>query len=252
MPNDTLQRCAVLTGAAGGIGRACLARLAGDGWTVLAVDARPPDGLDAEGAAGRIETLQADIAAPGAAEQIVEHAFRGAGRIDLLVNNAGIGNARPVHETSDEELDRFMAVNFAAAFRLSREALKRMRPGACIIHIASVLALRGTPATSSYVASKAALAGLTRQMAAEYGPRGIRTNAIAPGLIETPLTAGRLAGDASFRRLWADATPWPRLGRAEDIAAAVRFLASPDAEFINGHVLVVDGGWSVAAPGAAG
>src|SRR5690606_15406778 len=93
------------------------------------------------------------------------------GRVDLLCNNAGIGSAGPVHETSDPELDRFLSVNFVAAFRLSREVLPHMGEGGAIVHIASVLALVGTPCTSSYAASKAALIGLTRQMAREYGAR---------------------------------------------------------------------------------
>ena len=132
--------------------------------------------------------------------------------------------------------------------RLSREVLKVMQPGGGIINVASVVNFRATPSTSTYTASKAALAGLTRQMASEYGPRGIRCNAVAPGLVETTLTADKLRCDAKFRRIWVDGTPWHRLGRPEDIAAAIAFLASPDAEFINGHTLVIDGGWSVAAP----
>jgi NAD(P)-dependent dehydrogenase (short-subunit alcohol dehydrogenase family) len=236
-----------VTGAAGGIGSATVVRLLADGWAVVAVDSKGFDtvsNLPTEGA-GLMKIVR-DITEPDAANAIVGATLARFGGLHLLVNNAGIGNAKPVHETDDAELDRFISVNFSSAFRLAREAVKVMRPGASIVHVASVLSLVGTPKSSSYVATKAALAGLTRQMAAEYGPNGIRTNAVAPGLIETALTAERLKSDERFRRIWIDGTPWPRLGRADDVASAIRFLASNEAEFINGHVLVVDGGWSVA------
>ncbi len=242
---DGKRRTAILTGAAGGIGQVCLAELLKDGWHVVAADRQPLPWIPQE-AASRVLELRVDISLPNAAAHIAEEAVRWTGRIDLLCNNAGIGNAGPVHETSDADLLRFMNVNFAAAFRLSRVALPHMESGASIIHITSVLGLLGTPSTAAYAASKAALIGLTRQMAREYGPRGIRTNAVAPGLIDTQLVRDRLNNDAAFRRIWKHGTPFPRLGKPEDIAKAVRFLASGDAAFVNGHVLVVDGGWSAA------
>jgi len=239
-------RIAIVTGAARGIGRATAMRLRADGWSIVAIDQSPmadlPDGLSG------IDEFRCDLTDSAAVKNIVALALERYGRIDLLVNNAGISGAKPVHETDDENLARIMEVNFTVPFRLSREVLKVMQPGSGIINVASVVNFRATPSTSTYTASKAALAGLTRQMASEYGPRGIRCNAVAPGLVETSLTADKLRSDAKFRRIWVDGTPWHRLGRPEDIAAAIAFLASPDAEFINGHTLVIDGGWSVAAP----
>lgn len=239
-------RIAIVTGAARGIGRATAMRLRADGWSIVAIDQSPmadlPDDLSG------IDEFRCDLTDSAAVKNIVALALERYGRIDLLVNNAGISGAKPVHETDDENLARIMEVNFTVPFRLSREVLKVMQPGSGIINVASVVNFRATPSTSTYTASKAALAGLTRQMASEYGPRGIRCNAVAPGLVETSLTADKLRGDAKFRRIWVDGTPWHRLGRPEDIAAAIAFLASPDAEFINGHTLVIDGGWSVAAP----
>jgi NAD(P)-dependent dehydrogenase (short-subunit alcohol dehydrogenase family) len=218
--------------------------LVAGGWNVLAVDLAPLP-ADLVGCAnGRVRTIEIDIAAPGAAEAIAERAAGWSGRIELLCNNAGIGNAGPLHDTTDDALDRYMRVNFAAAFRLSRAVLGHMQAGGTIVHVSSVLGLMGTPSTAAYAASKAALIGLTRQMAREYGPRGIRTNAVAPGLIETGLVRDRLENDAAFGRTWRDGTPFPRLGQARDVARAVCFLASDDAAFVNGHVLVVDGGWS--------
>lgn len=239
-------RIAIVTGAARGIGRATAIRLRSNGWSIVAIDQSPmaelPD--DTTG----IDELRCDLTDSAAVKNVVGLAMERHGRIDLLVNNAGISGAKPVHETDDDNLARIMDVNFTVPFRLCREVLRVMQPGSGIINVASVVNFRATPSTSVYTASKAALAGLTRQMASEYGPRGIRCNAVAPGLIETSLTADKLRNDAKFRRIWADGTPWHRLGRPEDIAAAIAFLASPDAEFINGHTLVIDGGWSVAAP----
>lgn len=245
-PAADLSRIAIVTGAARGIGRATALRLRSNGWSIVAIDQSPmtdlPDDLSG------IDEFRCDLTDSAAVKNVVALALERYGRIDLLVNNAGISGAKPVHETDDENLARIMEVNFTVPFRLSREVLKVMQPGGGIINVASVVNFRATPSTSTYTASKAALAGLTRQMASEYGPRGIRCNAVAPGLVETTLTADKLRCDAKFRRIWVDGTPWHRLGRPEDIAAAIAFLASPDAEFINGHTLVIDGGWSVAAP----
>lgn len=241
-------RVAIITGAAGGIGAATVRKLLGQGWMVVAVDQDAmPDEISPT--PDRVLPIVTDLRADGAADKIAETTVARFGRIDLLVNNAGIAGALPVGETGDDNLARIMEINFTVPFRLSRAALKHMLRGASIVHVASVLCLRATPSTSAYTASKAALAGLTRQMAVDYGPRGIRCNAVAPGLVETGLTAARLRNDAGYRRIWADGTPWPRLGRPEDVAAAIGFLASSEAEFINGHTLVVDGGWSAGPPG---
>jgi 3-oxoacyl-[acyl-carrier protein] reductase len=239
-------RIAIVTGAARGIGRATAMRLRSDGWSIAAIDQSPM--TDPHDDLSGIDEFRCDLTDSAAVKNVVALAMERYGRIDLLVNNAGISGAKPVHETDDDNLARIMEVNFTVPFRLSREVLKVMQPGSGIINVASVVNFRATPSTSTYTASKAALAGLTRQMASEYGPRGIRCNAVAPGLVETALTADKLRNDAKFRRIWVDGTPWHRLGRPEDIAAAIAFLASADAEFINGHTLVIDGGWSVAAP----
>ena len=244
-------RVAIVTGGAQGIGLAIATRLLVDGWMVVSGDIREPAvPAGPQASAARFHAVAQDVSAPGAAEAMVGAAIERFGRLDLLVNNAGIGNARAVHDTLDDDLRRFLEINFVAAFALSRAAVRVMVAGGSIVNIASALAMMGTPTTSSYAASKAALVGLTRQMAVEYGPRGLRINAVAPGLVETALTKARLQGDPEFRRIWKAGTPLPRLGRPEDVAGAVSFLASPDASFINGHVLVVDGGWSVGAPGS--
>ena len=237
----------IVTGAAQGIGRAIAERFARDGFFVVAVD-RNADGLSSLASQNReqIETLVLDVTAPDASLRAVALAMKRFGRLDYLVNNAGIGNAKPVAETSDEELELFLSTNFSAAFRFTRAALGVMAAGAGIVHIASTFGLMGNPRGSSYAATKAALIGLTRQMAADYGPKGIRANAVAPGPIETPMVQERLESSEYFRRLVVETTPFPRIGLPGDVAGAVRFLCSDDAAFVNGHVLVVDGGWSSA------
>jgi NAD(P)-dependent dehydrogenase (short-subunit alcohol dehydrogenase family) len=129
-------------------------------------------------------------------------------------------------------------------FRMSRDAVARMRGrGGAIVNIASIFGMTGFPGTASYAAAKAGVIGITMQMAADYGPEGIRVNAISPGLIETGMTRERIASNAWFRSLMLDMTPLGRAGKPEDIAAAVAFLGSADAAFITGQVLTVDGGW---------
>jgi meso-butanediol dehydrogenase/(S,S)-butanediol dehydrogenase/diacetyl reductase len=234
---------AIVTGAAQGIGRAIAERFLKDGVSLVAVD-RNREGLDSLTGAN-VATAVLDVTADDAPARAVALAKERFGQLDILVNNAGIGNSKSVHLTTDEELDRFLSVNFRSVFRFTREALGAMSAGASIVHIASTFGLVGNPNAAPYASTKAALIGLTRQMAADYGPKGIRVNAVAPGVIHTPLVHERL-NNAAFRHLMVDTTPFPRIGKPEDVAGAVRFLCSGDASFVNGHVLVVDGGWSAA------
>jgi NAD(P)-dependent dehydrogenase (short-subunit alcohol dehydrogenase family) len=208
----------------------------------VAID-RNAAGLETFSNNEKAATAALDVAAADAPAKAVALARERFGRLDFLVNNAGIGNSKPVHLTSDEELDRFIAVNLRSVFRFAREALGAMQAGAAIVNVASTFGLMGNPNSSSYATTKAAVVGLTRQMAGDYGPKGIRVNAVAPGVIRTPLIEERL-GMPAFRRLMVDTTPFPRIGTPQDVAGAVRFLCSDDAGFVNGHVLVIDGGWS--------
>ena len=243
-------RIAVITGAGSGIGRATALRFVADGADVLAVD------RNGEGAAetvrqagngpGRCVAAESDVTAEDSPGLMFARCRAELGPADVLVNNAGIGGARPVHDTTDEALDRFLDVNLKALMRYAREALvdMRARRAGVIVNIASVFGIRGFPGSSTYSATKAAVIGLTQNMAADYGPDGIRVNAIAPGIILTPLTETRLATNAWFKDGMLGQTPLGRLGRPEDIAAAIAFLVSDDASFISGHTLVVDGGWA--------
>jgi NAD(P)-dependent dehydrogenase (short-subunit alcohol dehydrogenase family) len=190
-----------------------------------------------------VETLAIDVTGHEAPRRIVERALERWGRIDFLINNAGVGSPKPLHETDDETLDHFLNLMLRAPFRLSREALAHMAPGSAIINITSTFAVVGGLRGGAYSAAKAGLTGLTQHIACQYGASGIRANAVAPGVIMTPMIEGRLA-DETFTRMNVEMTPHVRLGRVEDVASTVAFLCSPGGSFINGQTIVVDGGWS--------
>tara|TARA_B100000949_G_C14264879_1_gene444520 strand:- start:964 stop:1743 length:780 start_codon:yes stop_codon:yes gene_type:complete len=242
---------AIITGGGSGIGQGTAVRFATEGANVLVVD-KDPNGArkTAElggGQSGDIELLVQDVTAQDAPTKIFDTCGARLGEPTVFINNAGIGASRPVHETDDENLDRFLDVNFRSGFRLTREFVNRRlqiaQPGV-VVHLASVFGMRGFPTSSAYSATKAALIGLTRNMAADYGPHGIRINAISPGVIRTPINSKRLDDDTWFRDTLLNATPLGRFGEPADIAAAILFLCSKDASFITGQVLAVDGGWS--------
>ena len=244
-------RAAIVTGAAAGIGRAIARRFAGEGAAVLAVD-RNGDGLQETVGAiaavgGGARALVEDVGDPGAADRIVTACLAALGRVGVLVNNAGIGGSHEVLETSEEEWARMLHVNLTSVFRLSKRALVEMRRqgGGRIINVASVFGLTAFPGASSYSAAKAGVIALTRSMAVDYARAGVTVNAIAPGLILTDMTRERLLRDTRYRALMLGGTPLGRPGTPEDVAGAAVFLASSDADFVTGHVLTVDGGWSV-------
>ncbi|HET6171205.1 MAG TPA: SDR family oxidoreductase [Gaiellales bacterium] len=229
---------AVVTGGSGGIGGACVERLARDGFDVISVDLAPP----AQPQPGRHVT--ADLLAVESAIAAVAAACP---RIDVLVNGAGVVEPRPFGEVRLGDWERVVGINARAPFFLLQGLVGRMRPGSAVIGIASieaitVLAMSG--ATSSvYASTKAALRSLTETLAVDLGPLGIRVNAVAPGLIRTPLTA---RAQADERDAWIRShTPLGRWGEPEDIADVVGFLASPASRFMTGATLVVDGGISL-------
>lgn len=241
------QPVALITGASSGIGQATARTFLENGVHVVGV-ARDPAKLDnaAEGLTGlpaRFAPVALDVTADDSPARAVAQAIDTFGRLDHLVNNAGIGSPAPVHETDDDTLDQFLNIMLRAPFRLAREALTAFGDTATIVNVSSTYAILGGLRGGAYSAAKAGLNGLTLHMAAQYGAAGIRSNAVAPGVIPTPMTEHRLGVEA-FRRMNHDMTPAARWGQVEDVAQAIWFLSSPASGWINGQVLAVDGGWT--------
>lgn len=237
---------AIITGAGSGIGLACAKALADTGMAILGVGRDPEKLRMMEAAIGqpeRVATLSVDLTEQDAPRRVTDLALDRWGHIDFLINNAGVGRPKPLHETDDDTLDHFLDIMLRAPFRLTREVLPHMPPGSAIINITSTYAVIGGLRGGAYSAAKAGLAGLTQHLACEYGARGIRANAVAPGVVETAMTAGRME-DEGFRRMNQEMTPHTRLGTVDDIASTVAFLCSPGGSFINGQTIVVDGGWT--------
>lgn len=235
---------AIVTGASSGIGFGCATTLAEAGMAVLGT------GRDEERLAelqrvapDRIATLAVDLTADDAPQRIIEAALSRWGRIDYLINNAGVGSPKPLHETDDETLDHFLGIMLRAPFRLARDVIPHLEPGSAIINITSTFAVVGGLRGGAYSAAKGGLTALTTHIACQYGAQGIRCNAVAPGVTVTPMVEQRL-NDPGFRKMQTEMTPHTRLGRVEDIASTVAFLCSDGGSFINGQTIVVDGGWS--------
>lgn len=232
----------ILSGGASGIGAATARYFAKEGANLLILDRSPAvSDVAAEiGATALVCDLTED-AAPGTVATRAKYLF---GNVDALLNIAGIGGRRSLAETSDQFFDNVMNVNLRSVVRLTREISPLLRrPGSVIINTSSTLGLAGQPNLLAYGVSKGAINQLTRQLAADLGPEGIRVNAVAPGVIETPMTAERVSNDPNYQRAFIENAALRSYGAPEDIASAVAFLASDEARFISGQVLVVDGGW---------
>jgi 3-oxoacyl-[acyl-carrier protein] reductase len=239
-------KVALVTGASRGIGRACAVALAEAGAAVAVGYSANPEA--AEEVAGLIRsagvgcvTLGSDLADPAAPGVLVERTVAELGSVDIVVNNAGITRDNLAVRISDADWDAVIAVDLSAAFRICRAALRPMlrRRDGRIINISSVAGVMGNPGQANYSAAKAGLIGLTKALCREVGSRGITVNAVAPGFIATDMTAGLT--DDTLATATA-AVPLGRLGTVDEVAAAVRFLALPEAAYITGHVLHVDGG----------
>ena len=237
---------AVITGGTRGIGLAVAKRLAADGYDLLLTYKGDAETAAAAKAAlaesGRqVEVIAADIATADGAGAAIEAAMQQLGRLDVLVNNAGITRDTLLMRMNDADWDDVLTTNLKGAFLTSKGAIRpmlRQRSGR-IVNISSVVGQVGNAGQANYAAAKAGLIGFTKSLAKEVGSRGITVNAIAPGFIDTRMTAGL---PDEMKAMLLERTPLNRFGTPEDVAGAVAFLVGPDAGFITGHVLTVDGG----------
>ena len=249
MSEEKLTRAAVVTGGSRGIGRAVCVALAKQGCNVV-VNYCHGEAAAAETAALCKElgveavTVQADVSTAEGCKKLFEEAVNAFGRVDILVNNAGVTRDNLILRLSEEDFDTVLNANLKGAFLCCKEAARRMvrqRYGR-IVNLSSVVGLRGNAGQTNYSASKAGLIGLTKSLAKELAARKVTVNAVAPGFIDTDMTAAltETAKNAALGSI-----PMGRMGTPENVAKAVAFLAGEDAGYITGQVLAVDGGMSM-------
>ncbi len=242
-------KVALVTGAASGIGAATALRFAREGARVAGFDLKPPEPgawAETELASPGVLFQTGDVSEEKAVAAAVEAVLDRFGRLDILMNAAGIAGGGWVHTLAEEAWDRVLAVNLKGTFLCCKHALGPMleQDSGSIVNVASIEGLHGVDGGSAYNASKGGVVLLTRNLSIDYGRRGIRVNCLCPGLIDTPMTAGLFQGAemAEFRDRFIAAHHLGRMGRPEEIASAALFLASEDASFVTGQALAVDGG----------
>lgn len=249
-------RVAIVTGGSSGFGRATALRLASEGAKILVGDLDAPGGEETVGLVGQIggegDLCIGDIATPEGAANLIAQALARFGTVDILVNNAGIapqGEAGRTWDMSEESWDRVLRINLKSVYLCARAAIPTMlaRGKGAIVNVASIAATR-TVSSAAYAAAKSGILGYTRQVATELAAQNVRVNAVSPGFMLTPMTTGERLGftpEQTQKRLddLGRRAPMRRLGDADDIAAAIAYLASDDAKYVTGKEIIVDGGY---------
>ncbi|CCE09957.1 putative 3-oxoacyl-(acyl-carrier-protein) reductase [Bradyrhizobium sp. STM 3843] len=245
------EKVALVTGAARGIGLATARRFLGEGWRVALLDIEKEQLHGATAALKRPDTtlaLACDVSDPAMVMSAFEQLAQRFGRLDALVNNAGIALFAPLMETSEQDWHRMLAVNLTGPFLCTRAAVPLLRErGGAIVNVTSISAVRASTLRSAYGTSKAGLAHLTKQLAVELATAGIRVNAVAPGPVDTAMAKAVHTPD--IRAEYHDAIPLNRYGLEEELADAIFFLSCERSSYITGQVLAVDGGFDAAGIG---
>jgi NAD(P)-dependent dehydrogenase (short-subunit alcohol dehydrogenase family) len=242
-------KVAVITGAASGIGLATARLFAREGARLSLGDVDEPAGRraaeDVEAHGGEVEFVPTDVTSGDDVEALIERSVGRYGKLDIIFNNAGISMTKPIPDTSEEDFDRLVAVNFKGVFLGCKHALPHLLDnpeGGAILNMSSNGGLVGRPGDPLYSATKHAVMGLTKSLAVTYADRRIRTNALCPGAIDTPMVHGIIGseGEEGLRRVLAN-SPTPRMASPEEVAHAALFLVSPHSAYVNGVGLAVDG-----------
>ncbi|MEM7642736.1 MAG: SDR family oxidoreductase [Pseudomonadota bacterium] len=244
----TDRKTALVTGAARGIGLALTTLLTGRGWRVAMVDRDIPELRAASAPLADVRAFDCDVSVPGQVDRMMADVTQAFGRVDAVVNNAGVAEFRPIGDTDFEIWRSVMATNLDGVFLVSQAALPALTAArGCIVNIASISGLRASTLRTAYGTSKAAVIQLTKQQAVELGEFGIRANCVCPGPVRTKLAMA--VHDQAIIDAYHDAIPLNRYGSETEIAEAIAFLCSAEASYVTGQVLAADGGFEATGVG---